>query len=144
MTVPSRPAEGLGFELGLDLMSGAPSLYCILKAQLVGRRESSSLLHSPPSALAAAFLFRGRVRLVIPTRATMEALASASPRKPNVCMDLRSSTSTNLEVAKRVHANGKSRGEMPVPLSVTDMESRPPRWHWTSIWVLFWYAWSFN
>jgi hypothetical protein len=57
----------------------------------------------------------------------MDALANASPRNPNDLIDFKSSTWTNFEVAKRVHANGRSRGDMPMPLSVTIMESKPPR-----------------
>ena len=52
----------------------------------------------------------GLTRLVIATLATILALANASPRNPNVRIDLRSSTFTNLLVANLVHANGKSRG----------------------------------
>ena len=119
MTVPSLPACGLAFPFGLDVEQYAPSLYCILKAQLLCGILSSLLL-SPPSFVdvVVALLFAllvflrglGLTRLVTATLATILALANASPRNPNVRIYLRSSTFTNLLVANLVQANGKSRG----------------------------------
>ena len=67
-----------------------------------------------------------RTRLVIQTCATIDALANASPRNPKVRILFKSSTCTSFEVAKRVHANGKSNGEIPMPSSETIIESNPP------------------
>ena len=53
--------------------------------------------------------------------------ASASPRKPRVEMEFRSSCRTTLLVAWRRKAVGTSSGRMPQPLSVTRIKVMPPR-----------------
>ena len=53
--------------------------------------------------------------------------ASASPRKPKVAMEFKSSSPTTLLVAWRRKAVGTSSGAMPQPLSVTRIKVTPPR-----------------
>eukprot|EP00957_Ditylum_brightwellii_P040040 3030301-Ditylum_brightwellii.AAC.1 len=57
---------------------------------------------------------------------TIEALANASPRKPNVRIDFKSSKLHNFDVANRVAASAKSRGCIPIPSSVTESRRSPP------------------
>ena len=84
---------------------------------------------APPSPLRGLFL----LRLVMLSLPTMLALDKASPRKPKVRMERRSSNSTSLEVAKRVAANCRSGGDMPHPSSVTVSIRSPPPCNCTSI-----------
>ena len=65
-------------------------------------------------------------RETIVTRETAAMLGSASPRKPNVPTDSRSSSLASLLVANRSNAVATSSSAMPTPLSVTRMYSMPP------------------
>ena len=85
-----------------------------------------------PLVAAVAFVLR-LLRLTMLSLATMLALASASPRNPNVRMLLRSSSRTSLLVAKRVAASARSGGLIPPPSSATVRRRIPPAWHWTSM-----------
>ena len=67
-----------------------------------------------------------RSRVVSVKRLTLAMLGSASPRKPIVAMDARSSARWILLVAWRSRQSNASSRLMPVPSSVTRMRLRPP------------------
>lgn len=59
---------------------------------------------------------------MIETLETYEIEASASPRKPNVDIRLRSSYSFNFDVANRAQTTGMSPRSMPEPLSLKEFQ----------------------
>ena len=81
-------------------------------------RPSSTSRATPPSESA--------VRVTMVTLETVAMLGTASPRKPRVLMDSRSSAQATLLVENLSKAYSTSAAGMPQPLSATRMYSVPP------------------
>src|SRR3989454_5530728 len=93
----------------------------------------SAVSNSPPWMRTRNPPPPSRLRLTASTSATAAMLASASPRKPRVRIERRSSSARSLLVACRANATGRATGRMPWPSSTTSIKPWPAASTRTSI-----------
>src|SRR5437773_553402 len=93
----------------------------------------SAVSNSPPWMRTRNPPPPSRLRLTASTSATAAMLASASPRKPRVRIERKSSSARSLLVACRANASGTSTGCMPWPSSTTSLKPWPAASTRTSI-----------
>ena len=91
-----------------------------------GMPQSRTCTNLPPLTRISVPVSAAAGRVRISKRETLAIDGTASPRKPKVCSESRSVASAILLVAWRSRASSASSRSMPLPLSSTPINDRPP------------------